>query len=377
MEPLTPIPSPPGHLLREFRFRVLPVLVFLLGCVGVVLLWQRQGAGRILAGVGEGNRAFVVSPQPGSISTVLVSPYTKVRKGDPIAVFQPNDPATILNFWRSEMDLARMQATPTLAQQSAVDIERLRMDLLRARSDLAVAKVQLEFAERDVARSERLFKENLVAESMHDLTLSARDMRLAEVKALEEAVFMVESKIAELQAAAAQAPIDTGTVDAVARLQESQARAATNLAPILLVAPMDGVVGPMIRQAGEYLVDGEVVAVIYSEQADRIVGYLRQPFGFHPRAGLAVVVRRRSVDRETFTSRITHVGPQFESITNALGWVRDGAMIDTGLPIVVEVPPDQPLRPGEVVDLLVQSTPAPTSPTEARMTAPTQASIGP
>lgn len=93
---------------------------------------------------------------------------------------------------------------------------------------------------------------------------------------------------------------------------------------------------------------------IQGHRAERIIGYMRQPIGFDPKAGMSVQVLRRTISRERFPSVIHHVGSHFETITNALALVRDGALVDVGLPVVIELPPDQPIRPGEIVDVLVQ-----------------------
>jgi hypothetical protein len=109
-----------------------------------------------------------------------------------------------------------------------------------------------------------------------------------------------------------------------------------------------------LRFPGEFVIEGETLVTVQSGRADRLVGYLRQPFGFEPEPGLEVIVRLRSAERKSFVSTIQHVGAQFEPITNSLAIVRDGVLLDAGLPVIVEVPPHIHIRPGEVVDLLIR-----------------------
>lgn len=356
MEPLEPIPSPPGSQFREFRVRVLPLLVFACGVLGAVVLWRMQGLGRSLSGVGEGLRTGVLSPQPGIVIRHLVEPHTPVRRGDPIAIVQPYDPRATLDLLRARMDIARLAATPTLQERNAIDVERLRLELVRTRSALAIARVRLSFAEREVARQEPLHRDRLVSIDAYELSLSTRDMHAAEVSELSRAVTDLEERLATL------APTSPTPAAPDADLAAFAATATNRLAETVLVAPIDGTVGPFLKQAGEYVLEGEMLTAVQSDRAERIVGYLRQPFGFEPRAGLPVTVRLRSGLRRAFQSEIRHVGPQFETVTNALALVREGMLVDAALPVFVEIPADVQIRPGEVVDLLVRAPSLPATP---------------
>jgi multidrug resistance efflux pump len=357
MDSLPPIPSPPGHIWREVRYRVLPFVVFFSGCILVAILWRQQGLGRSLTGVGEGVRTAILSPQPATVRQLLVEPYSRVRRGDPIAILEPYDPRADLDLLRAQMDIARLRSTPTLTEANAVDLERLRLDLLQTRSELAVARVRLQLAERDLARNEPLYREKLVSEDIYELSRSTRDMVVAEVEEKARTVAAMELRVRELEERELNGTIAGPSEELLRQLEASHAAARTNWAPVTLVAPIDGTVGMFLRHPGEFLVEGETLVTVQSDRADRIVGYLRQPFAFEPQPGLSVVVSLRSAGRQRFLSEIRHVGAQFEVITNSLAIVRDGVLLDAGLPIVVDVPPNIHIRPGEVVDLLIKSTP--------------------
>ena len=93
MEPLPPIPTPLSQYWREFRVRILPVLVFGLVTAAAVVIWRQAGISGYLAGVAEGVRSTVTSPQMGILQQLNVRPYQVVQVGDPIAVVMPRDPA--------------------------------------------------------------------------------------------------------------------------------------------------------------------------------------------------------------------------------------------------------------------------------------------
>ena len=70
---------------------------------------------------------------------------------------------------------------------------------------------------------------------------------------------------------------------------------------------------------------------------------------------MKVRITTRERKRQQYWSEITGVGAHVEIITNALAFVRQGALMDSGLPITVILPSTLKLRPGEIVDLSFQS----------------------
>jgi multidrug resistance efflux pump len=361
MEPLPPIPSPPGHWIRLFCDRFLPFLAFGVALVAAVFLWRYQGGGRTFIGMGEGARVMVMAPQAGSLLEMLVPPYAVVRQGDPVAVVRGFDPRGAMDRLRLRLEMTRLEAAPPLSEVRAVDLERIRLDLARIRSELAIARVRLEFATREVNRLEPLFRDRLISETTIEVSRGNRDMNAAEVREKERLMDEVEARLRELEERRALAEgmatgaalfpgLAAGTTGAGAGIEEE----SMNDVVTTLVAPMDGTVGAWLRRPGEFLVEGEPVMTIQAHRAERIVGYMRQPIGFDPKAGMAVQIVRRTSLRERFSSVIQHVGSQFEPITNALALVRDGALMDVGLPVVIDLPADQAVRPGEMVDVLVR-----------------------
>jgi len=336
-----------------FCDRFLPLVVFGVAAVSAAVLWQHQGGGRTFIAMGDGPRAMVLAPQAGSLVEWLVPSYAEVRRGEPVAVLRGFDPRAALDRERLHLDRMRMQAEPALSEVRAVDLERIRLELARIRSELAIATVRLDFATREVNRLEPLFQEKLITETTMELSRSTRDMNAAEVREKERLMQEVEGRLRTLEAGG----------QPVAATEAEKDVSAPNIAstePILedaittLVAPIDGTIGPWLRRPGEFLVEGEPVVSVQGPHAERIIGYMRQPFAFDPEAGMPVQVVRRTSSRDRFSSVIQHVGSHFENITNALAFIREGSLMDMGLPVVVELPPDQAIRPGEIVDVLVQ-----------------------
>ena len=178
----------------------------------------------------------------------------------------------------------------------------------------------------------------------------------AEVAEKTAAVREMEQRIEELRSLGEPEATDAGDQfrQLLSRLDAAQSLAASNWGPITLVAPISGMVSAVQRQQGEYILDGEPLVVVHSLWSDRVIGYLRQPYPIDPEIGLPVKVTTRTHAREQFWTSISQVGAQVDIITNALAYVRQGALVDVGLPIVIDLPSQSRIRPGEIVDLWIK-----------------------
>jgi multidrug resistance efflux pump len=301
---------------------------------------------------------MVTSAQSGVLAHVLVEPFEVVTAGQPIAVIRPFDPRTQLGLLQAEMDLVRWRLEPSLAEQNALDYERLRADWLRTQSELAVAEARLHRSQRDVLRNTPLYEEKLVSEDVYELLLKTRDTDLVEVFTKSNTVATLDRRLNTLRALGEPgAASERNSVELpLAHLTALQEAVATNLGPVTLVAPIDGVVSQIHRQPLEQIVEGEPLVTIQSPWSEYVVAYLRQPYPFDPVVGQRVLVTTRERRRREFASAISRVGAQVELITNVLAYVRQGALVDAGLPVVIPLPDGVLLRPGEIVDLRLDST---------------------
>jgi multidrug resistance efflux pump len=355
-----PIPVPWSVRWREFRMSALPVIVFLMVSGATVLIWRTTATSTGVAGVGEGVRSQVSSPTVARIQSIMVRPYEMVNAGDPVAVLIPIDPAAGLGLLQADMDLARLTFQPSVAERNSMNFEQIRVDLLTTKAELEIAKVNLARFENQVRRNEPLFKEKLVSEDIYDLSVKTRDMFSAEVIAKSNAVAQIEKRLVELQSLGVPQAIapDSALGTTIQRLESLRTQLATNWAPITLRAPITGMVGSVARQAGESAVEGEILLTINALTSERVVAYLRQPYPIDPHVGQEVVMITRERKPRRLNGSILQVGAQVEMITNALAFIRTGSLIDVGLPIVVSIPPDVSIRPGEILDITFRAPPS-------------------
>lgn len=354
MEPLPKIHTPLSVYWREFRLQIMPAVFFVGLVLAIAFFWDETGMDSTLSGMGEGTSHLVTSSQSALVEDMLVEPFEVVEAGQPLAILRSVDAQSRLDLLRAELELARMRQQPSLAEENAVNFERLRIEWLRNKSELAVARINLERSENEVQRYEPLFQEQLISEDTFELSVATRDALRAEVKEKAEAAQSIERRLNALESIGV--PPNGGTnAPAHLALDAMRTRLDDHLGPSTLLAPARGMVQSIFRHAGEHVVEGEPILVVNSLWSERIVGYLRQPYPVDPEPGLPVEVTTRDRQRREFVSEIIKVGAQVEIITNALAYLQPGALVDAGLPIVVALPDNIQIRPGELVDLRVLS----------------------
>lgn len=353
-EALAPIPTPPGARWREFRLRMVPGVVFLVSLWGAFWLWLQQGSQGVFVGSAEARQATVSSPIPGVLRQLAVTPFQMVRQGDLVAVVAPLDARQQLSLLQMRLQLAARRNEPTLSQRTAVDFERLRADVLNLKVEIARDRVNLNLAETELKRNQELFQQKLLSEDAYDLSLKNRDALRVEVVEKEKAYVELEAGLRHVESIttqnASESTLRGRPPEDLSALQDMLA-STTNWGPITLTAPISGMVSVIHRGAGENVSDGEAVVTIQATEAERIVGYLRQPLPFEPQVGQPVEVKSRDLRPKVALTAIAQIGVRLEPITNALAMTRPGLSLDLGLPIVLALPPGLIVRPGELFDL--------------------------
>ena len=366
MQSLPPIPTSPAQRWRDFRVQTMPVLVFGAVVLAAAALWQHSVAMPSLVGAAEAVTAYVSSPKPGVLVQLNTDRLQEVKAGDPIAQIITTDPkvlASSLAVIQAEIELMRRNLQPIVGEQRYVmNYDKLQLDWLKTRADLATTRVKLQLAENEFRRTEELFRDQIVAERIFEQARATRDKLQIEVEETAKLVAQQEVDIKALQmdpdgtTAADQKPASPRDVlrAAIAVQEEKLRLTEAELSPIVVHASMNGTVSVIHHHAGEAVLAGEPILTLNSLNSTRITAYVRQPLTLEPKVGMAVEVRTRSAHRQTSGATILQVGTQMEPITASLLPATSLRAVEQGLPILVSLPADLKLVPGEIVDLVLR-----------------------
>jgi multidrug resistance efflux pump len=360
------IPTPPGQRWREFRIQVLPVFVFLATLAAAATVWKTYIFPASLVGRVESIQADVASPNSGWVSQLFVKRFQRVVAGDPIAEVSVTLPAVLTNSLGvilAEIEYLRSGMGPVLdSQRNAISYDQLHLNWMRQRVELATCRVNLQFACSDLQRQEMLFKNKLISDSEFDAAKAKRDSLQAEVTEQEQLISKLGDTLQRLNQAGLSSQDPTNQLRAAIAVQEEKLKLTeAELCPRLLRAPISGLVSFVRRWSGETVVPGDVVVTISTEQTERIVAYLRQPFYISPKTNMVVQVRTRGYRRASGLGHILAIGGQLQPITDVLLPPTRYDVTELGLPILVSLPDEfkvpprhEPrVHPGEFVDLTI------------------------
>jgi len=356
------IPIPARVLWREARLRMLPPVVCLLALGAILFLWRAHVAPPTLVGQAEPTLASVSAPKGGTLVELSVSRFQHVQAGEPIGRIRVAEPAlasSTLDVIRAEIDRLRAEMKPMIARQrNAMDYTQLRLDWMRQRAQLATARASLQFAESEFSRTAQLFEARIASQSTLDEARTSRDGARQAVEELSRLVTECEHSLDALDPTNSTdfATAQDDPLRAAIAVQEAKLHLAEmELSPIVLRAPMDGVIKTIWHQPGESVSAGQPIVVVATPTSSRIIGYLRSPLIGDPHVGMTVKVSTRGMHRATGTARVAEVGSQLESIPALLQGSLKFASAELGLPLDISVPEDLQLRPGELVDITLLS----------------------
>lgn len=366
-ERLPRIPSPPGTAFREFRVRFLPAIAFAAVLSGTVVTWQSYVAPSNWVGEVETVRSVVSNSQPGRLAELAVGHLQQVAAGDVLARVLAADAELVdaqVSLTRARMMFLREGVDARVRQQNnRVNFTQLKLDWLDQKVELASQRARLNQLEAEVVRAKKAIDGVSIGGAPATPFGSVADLQLAEANyaaALAETTER-EKLVQEIEATMGQlAPdeiklnedIPQALRSAVAVQEQELKMLEARLAPVALLAPIDGVVSVVHRRGGENVLAGEPIVTISALRGDRVVAFLRQPLNEEPTTNTVVEVRSRSLNRTFGQGRVVAIGSQMEPILpELLPGKSTPNVLEYGLPVLVSLPPEVTARPGEIVDL--------------------------
>jgi multidrug resistance efflux pump len=354
------IPIPIRQRWRELRLRVLPVAVFALGACLVALLWKEHAVSRTLVGQAEPVLSNVSCYKPGVLAELTVSRFQKLKAGEPLGKVMITDPkilASSLAVIQAEIESLQATMRPVMVQQhNAMDYDQLRLNWMRERTQLAAARVNLDLAETEYHRMAELLKDQIIAQRVYDQAKASRDRLQNEVENLTRLVDEGEANFKTLQLTNATeiSKVSADPLRAAIAVQESKLHLTeAELSPIILRAPIDGIVSTIFHRAGEAVTPGQPILAVATLNPVRVVGYMRPPIYDEPKAGAKVEIRTRGAHRESAAAKVVEVGTQMEPIPATLLGPIKFANTEMGLPLDISLPDSLNIRAGELVDIVL------------------------
>jgi multidrug resistance efflux pump len=357
--PPATIPTSPAQRWRLWRRTAVPLLILALSIALAALVWRRWVAPPTFVAEAEAVHGEVRALRAGWLTDWRVDVLQPVQAGALLGRVITTDPDVLeasLAVVRAEVEFMLASLHPVSQQERiALDRERLQLEWMKQRVELASLQVRLPQAEAELARSTALHAQKLVSDQSLEQTRAIRDALSGQLQEQTRLVAALDPARRSHEEKDAALPTRHATLRAAIKVQEEKLRLTeAQLKPVELRAPIDGVAAAVLRRNGEMVASGEVLLRLAATQPRRLVGYLRQPLPFEPRAGMPVKLRTRDAHPRAATGEITAVGAELEPIpATVLNAMHLPAAGELALRVHVSTGGGLALRPGEQVDAIV------------------------
>lgn len=190
----------------------------------------------------EAQERVMLRPEvEGRITQILVSEGDRVAAGTPIVQLSPDRPQAVVSGAIADIEVARASRNSAEA------------DILEAEANLESALAERNLQDTEYARTQSLVEAGALPQQSLDQVARNRDAAIAAQTAAER---RIQAARANLEEAAAL----------LQRAESNATVASEDLSDYQVGAPMDGVVGDLPVQVGDYVSAGELLTTLTSNQ---------------------------------------------------------------------------------------------------------------
>jgi multidrug resistance efflux pump len=313
---------------RRIRYRMIPVLSFLVAVVASSWLWRDYGGTVQGVGAVDSPRVDVTSPTAGLVISLphqtrgqwLI--YDHVQAGEVIARIEDQQLETSKNLLQQEI-MKLLDEVTLQAEAAGQGGDAAAKDTIRGAWQFEKSRL--------LSLDEQLSPELQVASGASRDPVSPPPVLPATVSAAAR--------------------------DALARMRESRHglelrsnqiyRSAKDLE---LTSPISGTLVAFHRWPGQTVPPGGRIATIAADYGRHIVSYIPEGSPLVARPGMQVTLRARAAGARRLTTEVEQVGRRVERIPNHQVAASKTQM--WGTPVRIKMPSDALLQPGALVDVV-------------------------
>ena len=312
----------------------------------------------------------IASRVDGWVTARPVTDGEKIHSGELLAVIDQREAALRLAELRAKLESTRLQEKRAAAQlhmtettsPDAVAAAKARREAVEASQRSAASR--LDEAQRDFARADavvgRLVSRELWDQRQTQLRQAEENERAAtaELAAADAALADAEAKLGDVDALRAE--VDSLAADA-AQIEAQIRQKEIDLADCELHSPIDGVVDDKFVQPGEYVIPGQRLFIVHDPKGVWIDADIKETKLTRLKPGQPVEVSVDAYPDRRFVGRIERIGAAATSEFALLPSPNPSGnftKITQRVPvrIAVQQPDDDPLRPGMMVEVDIDTS---------------------
>lgn len=257
--------------MKVARFFILLAVIFVVALL-IYVFTMPSNNGIRFTGTVMGNDYIVSSLVQGRLQRLLVDEGSSVKKGELIAVVDPQEleaarNAAAANIRTFEGRLKQSDATLKMNdQQTDAALRQAEASLTAAKAQLEQGQAALKLNKITYDRDEGLFRHGVLTAQERDTAEQTYLGSQANVKALEDQVQVAEAQVATAKANRQQVNVQEDDIEST-RAQLAQAvdqrdQAQTQLGYTQICAPADGIVSVRAARQGETVQPGGPIVTI-------------------------------------------------------------------------------------------------------------------
>lgn len=326
--------------------KVVPVLLLIAAGSGAAWYYRSRPVetddGLVASGTVEATDAQLGFQLPGRVVSIAPREGDRVRAGQELARLD-----------RAEIE-ARREQSQAQVQAAEAALAELRQgsrqeEIGQVRAALAAAEERRADAERDLARTRRLFEGGAVSREALDKSQVALDVARAQRTQVAEQLRLV-------QAGPRKERIDA------ARAQVSQAEAAArgveaSLSNTVLAAPFDGVVTVRHREPGEIVPAGSPVVTVMDPASRYVRIYIPENRLGEVRLGTRAAIKSDTYPDKTYPGEVSFIASEAEFTPKSVQTAEERVRLVYEVKVRVTGDAEFDLKPGLPADVRLETTP--------------------
>lgn len=372
--------------------RFLPMLVWISSVIAVIALFVGRSHQFEVVGIAQGKVWQITAPITAQLKTVSVDLFEPVSRGQTVATLDDSVFRAQMATFQNEIERLKSELPTTLDELTLrqdqlrtdwtetrrrfyTDVEAVRLRILEVRGLIETDRVLMHDAEFEVKILQELVDKNAVepyelqkAQALYDsfvvkirenealVAQAQTDLQVAEQRRdeflktqpsplavgdhqldlLSKAIAVQEGLIRELSAQCDLLVLKSPSDGIVIQIQG-------NANDVVLRRPGEGI----IRKPGEVVAEGDPILVIAEASPQEILAFVSERQMNTVQPGMKVKLVRNHAPTQIVESQVTRLGPAVEQVIQRLWTSPDYP--EWGLPVLIKVPPEMKLAPGETL----------------------------
>jgi len=363
------------------REHTLAVLVWLAALALVAVLFRYRAERFQIVGLARSKLHQAGVNCEGRLEQLNVELFNPVKKGQVLAfvstVLDNENIEARLETIKAEIERlqAQIESTKSVLEAEAtnretdwyarrrrfsIDVEGARLQVLQTKAQLETDRMTLRNLQMEKQTVEKLIKEDAVSAyelERAEMQCEVVAARIEEYKEIltqnTDDLIEAQNRLDKFLERRPEHPSVDKSVEVIRQAINVQQGMINELIsrrqPLLLKSPVDGVVKNVFYRPGDAVLAGESIVTIAEKEPQEVIAYANETQLAQVRGNMTVELVKRSEPAQIASSQVVYVGPAMEMIPQQL-W-QNANIPEWGLPVLIKIPPDMKLIPGEMVGI--------------------------